>query len=786
MVRLRYLLVLTLVPDIVRAQTNCDQAPTPAMRTVCMQLNEWDDNARTQPVASPVGGAAPGVAGLVEVLSVLPATITDPASCNDIACICGLVGGTMSSGFSCRLPSGAIYRKGIRKEYRMMSDAERDRFHAAMWTLKRNGDYDRLAHIHANVNQAPSAHSGPSFLPWHREYVKRFEISLRLIDPSISLPYWDSTLDGALTDVKYSSLWSDELMGSVMNGAVTSGVFRGWSGMNGGTIMRNLGKDSGRVLNTNDRNLALGKTRIESVMAFTSTRRGCPYSVEWDNIEFAHGYSHVYVGGDMLVQHTAAFDPIFFLYHSFIDSLWEDWRNQRQSRTTRPTAYPPNNAQCSSIAHFSNSTMSPFAQLQNIDGCSNDYTDNLYAYDTRRPSCSLGENCGSKFLFCDRSHGGVQCAAKIRLGQPCTGYSRGEDMCYNSVCIRGFCSQAPTVAPTPPTTTPPIRTVPTQAPASESCFNEHECCGPWQARGECTRNAAYMRTWCQASCDICTPRLYSLFTECSDRHFSCRAWAAGGECTNNPMWMNENCRLSCNRCSSTREQTCFPPNQAVTTMAPVTWTRRWRTRRPITRRPFITRRPRPWWFTTGPRGDMAEEVEATTPTLPPGAENCAPSCTDHYLCCEYWASQDYCTRSSEYMRCNCPVACNFCQSSFASGSCANYADDCNRRAGLCATDHWTAQNCRVTCGACMSAGELADYCMDGTQQQSRRPHTFSRGSKSSARRVSHRRPLPPVKGFNETGPYPPHPHLHHNNRNAGKSRPRKTKMGEKRRGEGRA
>ncbi|GMT21780.1 hypothetical protein PFISCL1PPCAC_13077, partial [Pristionchus fissidentatus] len=463
--------------------------------------------------------------------------------------------GTMAAG-ACQMPSGGVYGKGVRKEYRMMSNAERNRFHAAMWTLKNNGDYDRMAHIHANVNQAPSAHSGPAFLPWHREYIKRFEILLRLVDPSVALPYWDSTIEGALANVRYSALWSNELMGSTMLGPVNTGVFSGWTGEFGDVIVRNLGLNSSRVLNANDRNLAIGKTRVESVLAFSSTRRGCPYSVEFDNIEYAHGYTHVYVGGEMLLQHTAAFDPIFFLWHSYIDSLWEQWRLQRQTRSVRPIGYPPNNAACSAQAHFSTSPMSPFAPLQNIDGCSNDYTDNLYTYDTRRPSCTLGANCGSKYFFCDRSHGSAHCASKIRLGQRCSGYLNGEDVCYNSICLRGFCSPA---LPTPTTADPPIRTVSTKAPATESCFNEHECCAPWQARGQCKTNPGYMRTWCQASCGICMPRQYSLSsTACSDRNPSCRAWAAGGECRNNALWMNENCRRSCNRCGRTREQTCFP------------------------------------------------------------------------------------------------------------------------------------------------------------------------------------------------------------------------------------
>ncbi|KIH49895.1 shTK domain protein, partial [Ancylostoma duodenale] len=44
----------------------------------------------------------------------------------------------------------------------------------------------------------------------------------------------------------------------------------------------------------------------------------------------------------------------------------------------------------------------------------------------------------------------------------------------------------------------------------EDCFNEDQCCGPWAARGECSRNPSYMLSSCKASCGVCTPKTYDL------------------------------------------------------------------------------------------------------------------------------------------------------------------------------------------------------------------------------------------------------------------------------------
>lgn len=41
----------------------------------------------------------------------------------------------------------------------------------------------------------------------------RLEVALRAYDPSVSVPYWDSTLDESLPVPKDSVLWTEDFMG---------------------------------------------------------------------------------------------------------------------------------------------------------------------------------------------------------------------------------------------------------------------------------------------------------------------------------------------------------------------------------------------------------------------------------------------------------------------------------------------------------------------------------------------------------------------------------------------
>jgi hypothetical protein len=101
----------------------------------------------------------------------------------------------------------------VRKNVTSLSEQEKEAFVEGLLALKRQGRYDEYVHWHHAVmkpsvwpfepkdaNYRNAAHRGPSFLPWHREFLLQVETDLRAIDSSISIPYWDWTADAAMTD----------------------------------------------------------------------------------------------------------------------------------------------------------------------------------------------------------------------------------------------------------------------------------------------------------------------------------------------------------------------------------------------------------------------------------------------------------------------------------------------------------------------------------------------------------------------------------------------------------
>jgi tyrosinase len=124
----------------------------------------------------------------------------------------------------------------VRKSVAALTPEERTDYVNAVLALKKKPSpwaagmsvYDTFVMWHRDAFGCAvmAAHMGPAFLPWHRAFLRLFEDQLREIEPTVTVPYWDWTVDQG----EGAPVWTDDFMGG--NGdpsaemAVTIGPFR--------------------------------------------------------------------------------------------------------------------------------------------------------------------------------------------------------------------------------------------------------------------------------------------------------------------------------------------------------------------------------------------------------------------------------------------------------------------------------------------------------------------------------------------------------------------------------
>ncbi|KAL3121232.1 hypothetical protein niasHT_000385 [Heterodera trifolii] len=612
----------------------CEDAPDEWRRRTCIKLRQIDRKARqalTRRVKQMV--SPPSMPGSPAWLKPIPIPVnhrgqiaSHPFECMTLRCLCPFFKGKMRRDGLCYLPSGKPLSMAYRKEYRMLSDEERRRFHVAMNELKRQGIYRFFGTQHRRVATG-GAHSGPAFLPWHREFVKRLEIALRLLDPSLAVPYWDSVMDNYLPDPRDSIFFSPMFAGDTdPNGYVVNGPFAFWRTLEGrAAILRDLGKDA--QLFTERQLLAVANERnIWNVLSYTVPFRGCPIPTNFDALEYSHTNVHFWVGGDLATPELSANDPIFYMHHSFVDLIFEIWRQMQQSRSERENIYTANLKSCANEFHFSHSLMAPFNTLTNIDGLSNAYTDQLYRYALR----------------------------PVKLGGNCRGFE-GKDACFNGQCLFGLCQPGPTPppwrppSPTAPPRLQPMSSLPSSAPSpsSRSLFARLGAVAKRRQkllakerrrllslRGRIVAHADTIRESGQLSssneldtfsslsnASISSAPLpieaaeeteslpamfnFNLLGNCFNRHPCCDHWAAQDECSRNPNYMQRFCQSTCHFCVA--------------------------------------------------------------------AYNRSDECQDRHLSCEQWASDGECGGQSHlFLEENCRKSCGLCALTKFDGSCSMF------------------------------------------------------------------------------------------------------------------
>jgi len=207
---------------------------------------------------------------------------------------------------------------GIRKNQSTLTADEKSRFVNAVLQLKTNGVYDRYVRQHRDLFNA-GIHNSALFLPWHREFLRRLELDLQAIDPSVTIPYWDWTVDRTLT----SSLWGNDFMGGngvPVGGAVQTGAFAFSNGRWPLTVRDN---PAGRVELTR----AIGSGgNLPSTNAVQRVLSRTPFSTFTPDLEnLIHNIVHVWIGGSAGTR-SSPNDPAFFLLHCNVDRQWAIWQ----------------------------------------------------------------------------------------------------------------------------------------------------------------------------------------------------------------------------------------------------------------------------------------------------------------------------------------------------------------------------------------------------------------------------------------------------------------------------
>jgi hypothetical protein len=191
-----------------------------------------------------------------------------------------------------------------RRDYRDLTVAEKERFIEALIDAKARGVIDAFADEH-NTHFS-HGHTNSSFLPWHREFLRRFEAELQTYDARVMLPYWNSSNDQSTS----SALWDDSFLGQFDSA---------WS----------LGRTLGSAGSLAD------PGTVDGVLDETT------YDAFWPRLEDdVHNGPHNWVGGQMVSGHSPR-DPVFYLHHTYIDMLWAQWQLRNPGAPFVPSAGAP-------------------------------------------------------------------------------------------------------------------------------------------------------------------------------------------------------------------------------------------------------------------------------------------------------------------------------------------------------------------------------------------------------------------------------------------------------------
>jgi tyrosinase len=151
----------------------------------------------------------------------------------------------------------------------------------------------------------------PAFALWHRPYVQIFEQAMQDVVPTSFLPYWNWGEQFEVPQIFLDKTWKNPKTGKTEPNPLLA------QPMNGGKPTKRNPKSAAEL-----KKIAaeLGKARIQTT-----------YDAFNPDLENPHNSVHTWVRGDMQSVSTAAYDPLFWAHHSFVEYVFCQWQDAHRA-----------------------------------------------------------------------------------------------------------------------------------------------------------------------------------------------------------------------------------------------------------------------------------------------------------------------------------------------------------------------------------------------------------------------------------------------------------------------
>lgn len=206
--------------------------------------------------------------------------------------------------------------QGIRKHYTELTENERLAYKAATDAVIDSGIHNQYVGYHLDPDQdgsngtmtgTPPIHGHEIFFPWHRQFILGYEQELQSENNNITIPYWDWTGEsdpiGVNSEASTSPIWENTEIANLA-----------WSDNFLGSYDSSL--NLGRTLN-GPANLP-NTSQLNVAFSYSSFADFLSYG------EALHNKAHQWVEG-LMGSMSSPTDPVFYLHHSMVDKIWQDW-----------------------------------------------------------------------------------------------------------------------------------------------------------------------------------------------------------------------------------------------------------------------------------------------------------------------------------------------------------------------------------------------------------------------------------------------------------------------------